>query len=337
MTITTFKPSSSTLVALLGSLAALQSGFTGVHSQGLPTGQEFSGIASYYGGDAAGSPWCRSGTACGACGGDYAPNQDAYFAALASSTFDALKTNSWISTVCGQCAHVTYPPTGLTVVVPIVDSCPGCALKSSHSLDLSPQAFADIVGGPAERDRMGLANIRWRIGACGDRRARTAGPGSDGGSVGGGSGGGSQGSGGSSGGGSQGGSQGSGSSSGGGGSSSGGQLTSRTPTRTSTTTTRTRTTTSTTRATTTTSTLPATSTSPTQPPALTDDSLPPLSFGSCQPNLASWSECKPDLSGFWSCDGSDVSPQWRPLETCPSGLKCKSRWVEGLGSQARCE
>jgi expansin (peptidoglycan-binding protein) len=63
---------------------------------------------------------------------------------------------TWSNPVCGQCLRVRYPVTGATVVVSVSDSCPGCALRSTYALDLSHQAFADLVGGWDRATELGI-------------------------------------------------------------------------------------------------------------------------------------------------------------------------------------
>ncbi|KAJ3105370.1 hypothetical protein HDU96_008593 [Phlyctochytrium bullatum] len=110
-------------------------------------------------------PLCE--TACGACGPNWIPWNRNYFAALSQNTFNAI--GGYNGPQCGQCAHVRKD--GNTVVVPIVDSCPGCANYGPYSLDLSIHAFGDLVGGTDNARRIGRMSIEWSIGPCGDHGA----------------------------------------------------------------------------------------------------------------------------------------------------------------------
>jgi expansin (peptidoglycan-binding protein) len=97
---------------------------------------ERSGEATYY--DADGSGKCS-----------FEPGGDRLVAAMNGADFD---NAAW----CGGCIEVDGPSG--TVVVRVVDSCPGCA---SGDLDLSQEAFATIA--PLVRGRV---DVRWREVPC---------------------------------------------------------------------------------------------------------------------------------------------------------------------------
>jgi expansin (peptidoglycan-binding protein) len=113
------------------------SGGSGSGGGGAPLGQPEQGRATYY--DATGD---------GACGFGPSPND------LNVAAMDQAEWNG--SAVCGECVAVTGPKG--TVVVRIVDLCPGC--ESGH-LDLSQQAFAQIADPAA-----GNVPITWQVQAC---------------------------------------------------------------------------------------------------------------------------------------------------------------------------
>ncbi|KAI9356226.1 RlpA-like double-psi beta-barrel-protein domain-containing protein-containing protein [Zopfochytrium polystomum] len=130
----------------------------------LPVGHVFTeGIITYYG-DGGSDPPPIAPTY-GACG--YTSAKDPhYFAALYQPTFNAYMP-SWPSKVCGQCAKVSCknaadcPPNSVTHVQ-IVDSCPGCPPTSDGaSLDLSHQAFGDLVGGFDRATSLGRLAVVW--------------------------------------------------------------------------------------------------------------------------------------------------------------------------------
>lgn len=98
-------------------------------------GPEYSGEATYYDAD---------GT--GACG--FAASNDFMVAAINDEQYS--KAN------CGKCVEVTGP--NGTVVVRIVDKCPGC---DSGDLDLSQTAFSKIAKLSA-----GRVKITWHFVAC---------------------------------------------------------------------------------------------------------------------------------------------------------------------------
>ncbi|KAJ3331941.1 hypothetical protein HDU76_001770 [Blyttiomyces sp. JEL0837] len=130
---------------------------------GLPTDQVFKGSASYYGDgtalDGTDDPPPIPPYGIGACGYNFIPKNHEYFAALAQYTFDkyhiedddGFKPNA----VCGQCIKVEA--NGNSVVVPIVDSCPGCAKRGPYALDLSHQAIADLSGGEMSEPPLSLS------------------------------------------------------------------------------------------------------------------------------------------------------------------------------------
>ena len=97
---------------------------------------EASGEATYY--DADGSGNCS-----------FDPGGDLMVAAMNDPDYD---TAAW----CGGCVEVDGPAG--TVIVRIVDRCPGCA---SGDLDLSREAFAQIADINA-----GRVPITWRAAAC---------------------------------------------------------------------------------------------------------------------------------------------------------------------------
>jgi expansin (peptidoglycan-binding protein) len=99
------------------------------------TGEEFEGEATYY--DANGT---------GACG--FPASNDFMVAAINDEQYS--KAN------CGKCISVTGPRG--TVVVRIVDKCPGC---SFGDVDLSQTAFAKIA-----RLADGRIDIKWHFVAC---------------------------------------------------------------------------------------------------------------------------------------------------------------------------
>ncbi|KAJ3118277.1 hypothetical protein HDU96_002713 [Phlyctochytrium bullatum] len=133
-------------------------------------GGTFSGTATYYGADP-GDPAPTCVTSCGACGPSYIPWDWNYFAAISISTFNKYSPggNSYGNSLCGQCAHVTKD--GRSVVVPIVDACPGCDNYGPYSLDLSLAAFGDLVGGQDRARQIGRMEIQWYIGDCGSHGA----------------------------------------------------------------------------------------------------------------------------------------------------------------------
>ncbi|KAJ3088065.1 hypothetical protein HDU96_004248 [Phlyctochytrium bullatum] len=112
----------------------------------LPMGNTYNGKATYYGDGGSDPPPIKSKGGIGACGYD-APPDERYFAALYQPLFNQHMPR-WPSKVCGQCARVTCGAgnnlcQGRSVIVPIVDSCPGC---EPISLDLSHHAFGELVG-----------------------------------------------------------------------------------------------------------------------------------------------------------------------------------------------
>jgi len=109
------------------------------HDAPVPCGdvEEHSGEATYY--DADGS---------GACSFDPSPD-DLLVAAMNAADYDG-------SAACGTCAAVDGPDG--SVMVRIVDLCPGCA---AGDLDLSPSAFEQIAPLSA-----GRVPITWRYVAC---------------------------------------------------------------------------------------------------------------------------------------------------------------------------
>lgn len=104
---------------------------------GQALGQPEQGRATYY--DATGD---------GACGFGPSPD-DLNVAAMDQAEWDG-------SGVCGECVAVTGPKG--SVVVRIVDLCPGC--ETGH-LDLSAQAFARIADPAA-----GNVPVTWQVQAC---------------------------------------------------------------------------------------------------------------------------------------------------------------------------
>ncbi|KAJ3109239.1 hypothetical protein HDU96_007270 [Phlyctochytrium bullatum] len=118
----------------------------------LREGGRYSGWATFYGdGGNDPGPFCTPN--CGHCGPNFIPKNRGYFAAIHSDLFSF--------DLCGACAFVYKD--GKQVVVPIVDSCPTC---NPNSLDLSHQAFADLVGGWNEATRIGLMQIQWEVRPC---------------------------------------------------------------------------------------------------------------------------------------------------------------------------
>ena len=104
---------------------------------GAPLGEAQAGIATFY--DATGAGNCS-----------YEPSpQDLNVAAMNAPQYAG-------SAACGTCLRVTGPRG--SVVVRVVDQCPGCA--SGH-LDLSREAFARIAE-PAQ----GRVSIQWQPVAC---------------------------------------------------------------------------------------------------------------------------------------------------------------------------
>jgi expansin (peptidoglycan-binding protein) len=102
-----------------------------------PLSPRVKGIATYYDAD---------GT--GACSFDASPND---------LDVAAMNIDEWAgSAVCGECVDVAGP--NGTVVVRVVDLCPGC---SKGHLDLSRQAFAKIAPLP-----QGRVTVDWQVVPC---------------------------------------------------------------------------------------------------------------------------------------------------------------------------
>ncbi|RKO90184.1 hypothetical protein BDK51DRAFT_31273 [Blyttiomyces helicus] len=80
------------------------------------------------------------------------------FAALNGAQYLSLGA----SAVCGTCVNITHPKTHASTVVQIVDQCPGCSL---HGIDVSHQAFAELMGG---RVPAPLTNQTWDPAAWAD-------------------------------------------------------------------------------------------------------------------------------------------------------------------------
>ncbi|KAJ3118432.1 hypothetical protein HDU96_001599 [Phlyctochytrium bullatum] len=121
-------------------------------------GGRYRGWATFYGdGGNDPGPFCTPN--CGHCGPNFIPKNRGYFAAIHSDLFSF--------DICGACAYVYKD--GKQVVVPVVDSCPTC---NPNSLDLSHQAFSDLVGGWDEATRIGLMQIEWEVRPCGSAKKR---------------------------------------------------------------------------------------------------------------------------------------------------------------------
>jgi expansin (peptidoglycan-binding protein) len=103
-----------------------------------PLGDFKSGLITYYDADGGGN-----------CSFERNPD-DMNVAAIIKSEYQG-------SAVCGACAEVEGPLG--TVVVRIVDSCPGC--EHAGHLDLSPQAFEKVA-----RKEDGRVQVRWRFVSC---------------------------------------------------------------------------------------------------------------------------------------------------------------------------
>jgi hypothetical protein len=103
----------------------------------------------------------------GACGTKFVPSNPKYFAALALDTFKTYQS-TWPASICGQCVKVSYAPTGKSVVVPIVDACPGCQNRSPWALDISHQAMADLLGSWDKATNLGIIDISWVVSNCED-------------------------------------------------------------------------------------------------------------------------------------------------------------------------
>lgn len=99
------------------------------------TGEEYEGEATYY--DANGT---------GACG----------FPASTDFMVAAINDEQYSKANCGRCISVTGPSG--TVIVRIVDKCPGC---SFGDVDLSQTAFGKIA-----KLSDGRVDIRWRFVTC---------------------------------------------------------------------------------------------------------------------------------------------------------------------------
>jgi hypothetical protein len=82
--------------------------------------------------------------------------------------FVALNANAYAKGACGECAKVTYA--GKCVVVPIVDLCPTCGGGRS-GIDVSLQAFGDLVGGTGNARNLGLIKVNFEIVKCPKSRA----------------------------------------------------------------------------------------------------------------------------------------------------------------------
>jgi expansin len=111
------------------------SGASNGPSDQAPQGEDESGEATYYDADGV-----------GACG---SPTSDGDLVA-------AMNGAQYSKAVCGKCAAVTGPRG--SVVVKIVDKCPGC---SSGDLDLSQTAFAKIA-----KMSEGRVKITWHFVTC---------------------------------------------------------------------------------------------------------------------------------------------------------------------------
>ncbi|KAJ3115583.1 hypothetical protein HDU96_000407 [Phlyctochytrium bullatum] len=132
----------------------------------LQLGQKFSGKMTYYGQGGGDPPPIKTQGGIGACGFD-SPPDERYFAALYQPLFNAHLVR-WPSNVCGQCVSVGCVDGddrcgGRTVIVPIVDSCPGC---EATGVDLSHQAFAELVGSGEEATRIGKMAVTWTVVDC---------------------------------------------------------------------------------------------------------------------------------------------------------------------------
>ncbi|KAJ3300453.1 hypothetical protein HDU76_006085, partial [Blyttiomyces sp. JEL0837] len=130
--------------------------------------QSYTGSASYYG-DGGFDPPPIFPTAEGACSRKFTPSNPHYFAALAINTFQSWSNGQYPAAVCGHCIRVVAPGTGNTIVVPLVDACPGCAERSPYSLDLSHVALQDLLGPSRSAVAVGvLYDLTWSFTDCGD-------------------------------------------------------------------------------------------------------------------------------------------------------------------------
>ncbi|KAJ3201196.1 hypothetical protein HDU67_001498, partial [Dinochytrium kinnereticum] len=155
---------------LSSALLAVSAAAALVSAQNIPMGPLHVGDATYYGGD----DGTMGGT--GYCGIE--PSQPMYFAAITDVLIKRyLFPSGWPSRVCGQCVRVGCAPGngacgGRTVTVPILDACPGCG---ENAIDLSFQAFEDIVGGSQAARNIGRMKVAWTVIDCPNR----FGPGGD--------------------------------------------------------------------------------------------------------------------------------------------------------------
>lgn len=116
----------------------------------------FSGKATFYG-DSSEAAYEPPPTAKnpGACGTDYLPPDPNYYVAMNSQQYS--------QKVCGQCVEITNPANGKSTVSYITDECPTC---SYGDLDLSIEAFADLVGSTAKARDLGILKINWKLVSC---------------------------------------------------------------------------------------------------------------------------------------------------------------------------
>ncbi|KAJ3281042.1 hypothetical protein HDU76_009018 [Blyttiomyces sp. JEL0837] len=156
-------------LALLVSTTIITSTST-VYAQ-IPIGSSFTdAYISYYGDGGADPPPIKPNY--GACGFD-SPKDPHYFAALYQPTFNKYMTK-YPSSVCGQCIEISCASDspsqcikGVSTIVEIVDSCPGCkATSTSASLDVSKIAFGDLVGGTANAVVLGVMKVQWKVVQC---------------------------------------------------------------------------------------------------------------------------------------------------------------------------
>jgi expansin (peptidoglycan-binding protein) len=82
-----------------------------------------------------------------------------YYGALDDALFDGVVGSAGASGYCGACVEMTGPVG--TATVQIVDKCPTCS-HSSYDIDLSPQAFAAIVGDQI----VGVKPVTWTEVPC---------------------------------------------------------------------------------------------------------------------------------------------------------------------------
>jgi hypothetical protein len=113
---------------------------------------------TYYGSDGEPQPFAPYGV--GHCAQE--PVDKKYYAALNSKAFPGN---------CGLCAKITRGDA--CVVVPIVDSCPTCAGSGQSGIDVSLQAFSDLVGGESQARHLGIVSVSWEVVTCPNSRKST--------------------------------------------------------------------------------------------------------------------------------------------------------------------